>query len=325
MKIPRRRFLHLATGAIALPVTTHFARAQTFPTRPVRIVVGFSAGGVGDITARMIAQPLQQRLGQPVIIENRPGAAGNVGAEAVVKSASDGYMLIWAGANNIINDTLYSNLKFNFIRDIAAVASIMRGPLVMVVNPSVLVKTVSEFIAYAKDNPGKVNMPSSGNGSITHLAGELFKMMAGVELVHVPYRSDAPALGDLIGGQVQVMFANLFSSIGHIRADRLRALAVTTATRSSVLPEISTVADFVPGYEVSGWFGVGAPKATPTEVIAILNKEINACLADPGLTARLAELGSAPMPFSPGEFGALMVAEAEKWAKVVKYSGAKLD
>jgi tripartite-type tricarboxylate transporter receptor subunit TctC len=325
MTLPRRQFMYLAAGAAALPVTSRITRAQTFPARPVHVIVGFSPGGVGDITARLIGQLLQERLGQPVVIENRPGAAGNIGTEAVVRASGDGYTLIWAGANNAINATLYSNLKFNFIRDIAAVAGIMRGPLVLVVNPSVPAKTVSEFITYAKDNPGKINMPSSGNGSAPHLAGELFKMMTGVHMVHVPYRSDAPALSDLVAGQAQVMFANLFSSIGHIRSGTLRALAVTTSVRSAALPEIPTMADVVPGYEASAWFGVGAPKATPAEVIAILNKEINACLADPGLTARLAELGNTPMPLSPSEFGAFIVAETDKWAKVVKFSGAKID
>jgi tripartite-type tricarboxylate transporter receptor subunit TctC len=325
MILPRRRFLRLAANAAALPITSRIAKAQAFPARPVHMIVAFSSGGVGDITARLISQSLQERLGQPVIIENRPGAGGNVGTESVVRAPADGYTLIWAGTNNAINATLYTNLKFNFIRDIAPVAGVMRGPLVMAVNPSLPVKTVAEFIAYAKENPGKVNMGSSGNGSAPHLGGELFKMMAGVEMVHVPYRSDGPALADLVAGQVQIIFANLFSAIGHIRGGRLRALAVTTAKRSPALPELPTVADTVPGYEASAWFGVGAPKSTPADVIAILNKEINAGLADPGMMARLADLGTTSMLFSPAEFGAFMVAETEKWGKVVEFCGAKVD
>jgi tripartite-type tricarboxylate transporter receptor subunit TctC len=325
MTLPRRRFLSLATGAAALPITSRIAKAQAYPERPVHVIVGFSSGGVGDIIARLIGQSLQERLGQPVVVENRPGAGGNVGVEAVVRAPADGYMLIWTGTNNAISATLFTNLKFNFIRDIAPVAGVMRGPLVMAVNPSVPAKTVPEFIAYAKVNPGKVNMASSGNGGSPHLSGELFKMMAGVDMVHVPYRSDGPALADLVAGQVQVMFANIFSVIGHVRDGRVRALAVTTATRSSALPDIPTVTDTVPGYEASAWFGVGAPKATPGDVIAILNKEINACLADPGMVARFADLGTTPMQFSPGEFGAFIAAETEKWAKVVRFSGAKVD
>lgn len=295
MTLTRRRLLKVAASAAALPITSRIARAQAFPARAVHVIVGFSAGGAGDLTARLIGQSLQERLGQPVIVENRPGAGGNVGVEIVVRAASDGYTLIWAGANNAINSTLYPNLKFNFTRDIAPVAGVMRGPLVMVVNPAVPAKTVAEFISYAKANPGKLNFPSSGNGSSAHLSGELFKMMAGVEMVHVPYRSDISGLADLMAGQVHVMFANLFIVTGHIRDGRLRALAVTTTARSPALPELPTVAETVPDYEASAWFGVGAPKATPADVIAILNKEINACLAEPRLTARLAELGNTPL------------------------------
>lgn len=325
MTIPRRRFLHLAAGAAALPIASRMARAQAYPSRPVHVIVGFGAGGVGDIIARLIGASLQERLGQPVIVDNRPGATGNIGVEAVVRAPADGYTLIWAGANNAINATLYNNLKFNFVRDIAPVAGVMRGPLAMTVNPSVPAKTVAEFIAYAKANPGKINFASNGIGSSPHLTGELFKMMAGVEMVHVPYRGDAPALADLASGQVQLMFVHLFSSGVHIRAGRIRALAVTTATRSTALPDVPTVTETVPGFEASGWFGVGAPKATPAEVIAILNKEINACLADPKLIARLADLGNAPLLFNPSEFGKFVEAETEKWAKVVKFSGAKVE
>ena len=325
MILERRRFLSLAAGAAALPVASRIASAEAYPTRPVHMIVGFATGGAGDLTARLICQSLQERLGQPVVVENRPGAGGNIGTEVVVRAAADGYTLIWAGGNHAINATLYPNLKYNFIRDIAPVAGAMRGPLVMVVNPAVPANTVTEFIRYAKSNPGKINMPSPGNGSTGHLAGELFKMMAGVEMVHIPYRNDGAARADLMAGQVQVMFANLLTVIEHIREGRLRALAVTTAARSQALPDLPTVADTLPGYEASAWFGVGAPKATPADVIAILNKEINACLTEPGLTSRLAALGNVPMVFSPGEFGAFIVAETEKWGKVVKFSGAKLD
>jgi tripartite-type tricarboxylate transporter receptor subunit TctC len=325
MTLRRRRFLSLAASAAALPLTSRIASAEAFPARPVHMIVGFSSGGAGDLTARLIGQALQERLGQPVIIENRPGAGGNIGTEAVVRAAADGYTLIWAGANHAINATLYTNLKYNFIRDIAPVAGVMRGPLVMVVHPSIPVTTVTEFIAYAKANPGKVNFPSPGNGSTAHLAGELFKMIAGVEMVHIPYRNDGTARADLMAGQVQVMFANVFTVIGHVRDGQLRALAITTAARSLALPGLPTVADTVPGFEASAWFGVGAPKATPADVIAILNKEINACLAEPGLTARLAELGNTPLLFSPAEFGAHIAAETDKWGKVVKFSGAKMD
>ena len=325
MTLPRRRFLHLAAGAAALPISSRIAKGQAFPARSVHIVVAFAPGGIGDLGARLIGQSLQERLGQPVVIDNRPGAGGNIGTEAVARSAADGYTMIWAGANNAINASLYDNLKFNFVRDIAAVGSVMRGPFVMLVNPSVPVKTVPEFIAYAKANPGNINMASAGVGTAPHVSGELFKMMAGVHMVHVPYRGDGPALSDLVGGQVQVMFGNLISAIEHIRAGRLRALAVTTAARSAALPDIPTVADTVPGYEASAWFGLGVPRATPAEVIAKLNKEINASLADPKLRGRMAELGGVPMPLSPGEFDAFIAAETDKWAKVVRLSGAKLN
>jgi tripartite-type tricarboxylate transporter receptor subunit TctC len=325
MTIPRRRFLSLAAGAAALPLTSRMARAQTFPTRPVHMVVGFPAGGTGDITARLLCQSLQERLGQPVIVDNRPGATGNIATEAVVRSPADGYTLIWSGANHAIGATIFTTLKFNFIRDIAPVAGVMRGPLIMVVNPSVPARTVAEFISYAKANPGKANFPSPGIGSTAHLSGEMFKLMTGVDMLHVPYRNDGTARADLMSGQAQVMFANIFIVIGLIRDGQLRALAVTTEKRLPTMPELPTVAETVPGFEASAWFGVGAPKATPADVIARLNKEINACLAEPGLAARLAELGNIPLVFSPDEFAVFIAAETEKWGKVVKFCGAKMD
>jgi tripartite-type tricarboxylate transporter receptor subunit TctC len=325
MILLRRRFLHLASGAAILPTTSHFAKAEAFPARPVHIVVGFSPGSVGDIAARLIAPPLQQRLDQSVVVDDRPGAGGNVGTEAVVRASPDGYTLILAGGKDAISATLYKNLSFDFIRDIAMVAGIMRGPHVMVVNPLLQAKDVTEFIAYAKANPGKINMASAGNGTSSHLAGELFMMMAGVNLLHVPYRGDALALVDLVAGRVQIMFTQLPSAIGFIRDGRLRALAVTTAKGWPALPGIPPVADVVPGYEVSGWLGLGAPKATPAAIITKLNNEINASLADRALVARMAELGGAPMVLSPGELDAFVAAETDKWAKVVKFSGAKID
>jgi tripartite-type tricarboxylate transporter receptor subunit TctC len=323
-QIVRRRFLHLAGGAAALPITAHLAKAEAFPARPVHIVVGFPPGSVGDIAARLIAPLLQQRLGQSVVVDNRPGVGGNVGTEAVVRAAPDGYTLIQAGGKDAISGTLYSNLPFDFIRDIAMVAGLMHGPLVMAVNPSLQAKDLTEFIAYAKANPGKINMASGGNGTSSHLAGELFMMMAGVAMVHVPYQG-ALALPDLVAGRVQVMFDDVPSAIGFIRDGRLRALAVTTAARWPALPEVPPVADAVPGYEVSGWRGLGAPKATPAAIITKLNNETNASLADRALVARMAELGAAPMVFSPSELDAFVAAETDKWAKVVKFSGAKID
>ena len=325
MPLPRRRFLHLAAGAVALPITSRGARGEAFPARPVRVIVAFAPGGIGDLGARLIGQSLQERLQQPVVIENRPGAGGNTGTEAVVRAPPDGYTMIWAGANNAINASLYDNLSYSFVRDIAAVGSVMRGPFVMTIHPSFPARTVAEFIAYAKANPAKINMASPGAGTGPHVNGELFKMMTGVEMVHVPYRGDGPALIDLVAGQVQVMFGNLISAMEHIRAGRLRALAVTTAMPSPALPDVPTVAATVPGYEASAWFGLGAPRATPAEVIAKLNKEINASLADPKLAARLAELGGAPMPLSPQAFDAFIAAETEKWGKVVQMSGAKAN
>ncbi len=325
MRLRRRRFLSLAAGAATLPLVSRIGRGQGFPDRPVRIVVAFAPGGIGDLGARLIGRALQERLGQPVVIENRAGAGGNVGTEAVVRAAPDGHTLIWAGANNAINATLYKDLKFNFVRDIAAVGSVMRSPFVMTVHPSVPAKTVSEFIAYAKANPGSINFGSGGVGTAPHVSGELFKMMTGVQMVHVPFRGDGPALAAFIAGQIQVMFGILPSSIGYIRNGQLRALAVTTAKRSPALPDVSTIAETVPGYEASAWFGLGAPRATPTAVIARLNREINASLADPTLAARLSELGGEPMPLTPEGFDALIAADTEKWAKVVASSGAKIE
>jgi tripartite-type tricarboxylate transporter receptor subunit TctC len=325
MKILRRRFLELAAGAAALPAVSRIAKAQAYPTKPVRIIVGFAPAGVADILARLIGQWLSERLGQPFVIENRPGAGGNIGTEAVVRAPPDGYTLLLAGAWDAINATLYDKLNFNFIRDIAPVAGIIRVPQVMEVNPAVPAKTVPEFIAYAKANPSKLNMASAGNGTPSHVSGELFKMMTGVTLQHVPYRSGGAALTDLLGGQVQVMFDNTASSIEHIRAGRVRALAVTTATRAEVLPDLPTVGDFVSGYEASGFGGVGAPKNTPPEIIEKLNKEINGALADPKSKARLADLGGMMLSGSPVDFGKLIADETAKWAKVVKFSGAKPD
>jgi tripartite-type tricarboxylate transporter receptor subunit TctC len=323
MNFPRRTFLHLAAGAAALPAVSRIAKAQTYPTRPVRIIVGFAAGGPTDIYARLIGQWLAERLGRPFLIENRPGAGGNIATEAVVNAAADGYTLLLVAAANTINATLYDNLNYTFIRDIAPVAGILRTFYVMAVNPSVPAKTVPEFIAYARANPGKINMASAGSGTPQHVAGELFKMMAGVNMLHVPYRGAAPALTDLLGGQVQVMFDNLSSSIEHIRTGKLRALAVTTAVRLEALPDVPTVGDFLPGFEASGLYGLGAPKATPAPIIERLNQEINAGLADPKVKARLADLGGAMLSGSPADFGKLIAEETEKWAKVVKFAGIK--
>jgi tripartite-type tricarboxylate transporter receptor subunit TctC len=323
MKLPRRNFLHLAAGAAALPAVSHIAWAQEYPTKPVRIIVGFAPGGGADIAARLIGQWLSERLGQSFVIENRPGAGSNIATEAVVRAPSDGYTLLLVSAPAAINATLYEKLSFNFIRDIAPVASISRVPHVMVVHPSFPAKTVPEFIAYAKANAGKINMASAGNGSTPHVAGELFKMMTGVNLIHVPYRSAGPALTDLLGGQMQVMFDNMASSIEHIRAGKLRPLAVTTTMRSETLPDVPTVSEFVPGYEVSNWFGVGAPKATPAEILDRLNKEINAGLSDSKIKARLADLGGTVLPGSPADFGKHIAEETEKWGKVIRAANIK--
>jgi tripartite-type tricarboxylate transporter receptor subunit TctC len=325
MKLPRRKFLHLAAGAAALPAVSRVARAQAYPTRPVRLVVGAPAGGGFDIVARLMGQWLSERLGQPFVIDNRPGAGGNIGTEAVVRAPSDGYTLLLVTAASAINVTLYEKLSFNLSRDIVPVAGIADVPEVMVVNPSLPAKTVPEFIAHAKANPGKLSMASGGNGTPSHVAGELFKMMTGTNMVHVPYRGLSPALTDLLGGQVQVAFGGLPSSIEHIRAGKLRALAVTTATRSEALPDIATVGEFVPGYEASMWYGIGAPRNVPAEIVDKLNKEINAALADPTMKGRLADLGGTPLLGSPADFGKLIAEETDKWGKVVKFAGVKAD
>jgi tripartite-type tricarboxylate transporter receptor subunit TctC len=325
MKLPRRNFLHLAAGAAALPGLSRIARAQAYPTRPVRLIVPFAPAGASDITARLIGQWLSEQLGQQFVIDNRPGGGGNIGTEAVVRAPADGYTLLMVGSANASNATFYDKLNFNFIRDIAPVAGVFRGPYVMVVNPSVPASTVPEFIAYAKATPRKVNMASSGIGAVPHVAGELFKMMAGIDMVHVPYRGAGPALTDLLAGQVQVYFPTTVASIGYIRAGRLRALAVTAATRSDALPDIPTVAESLPGYEASTFYGVGAPKVTPAEIVDKLNKEVNAALADPKMKARLADLGGVALPGSPAEFGKLIADETEKWAKVIKFAGIRAD
>jgi tripartite-type tricarboxylate transporter receptor subunit TctC len=321
MKLPRRKFLHLAAGATALPFSPQVVRAQAYPTRPVRIIVGFAPGGPGDLLARLIGQRLSERLGQPFIVENRPGAASNIGTEMVVKSLPDGYTLLLTSSANFINATFYRKLNFNFIRDIAPVAGIVRVPNIMETSPTVPAMSVSELIAYAKANPGKLSMASGGNGTASHVSGELFKMMAGVNIVHVPYRGTAPALADLLGGQVQVLFDQIISSIQYARAGKLHALAVTTATRSPALPDIPTVADFVPGYEATTFFGIGAPKSTPTEIIENLNGQVNAGLAEPDIKARLADVGGMVLAGSHAELERLTAEETEKWAKVIRFAG----
>jgi tripartite-type tricarboxylate transporter receptor subunit TctC len=325
MKLPRRQFLHLAAGAAALPAVSRLARAQDYPARPVRLIVGFAPGGTTDITARLVGQWLSERLGQQFVIENRTGAATNIATEAVVRAPADGYTLLLVTASNAINATLYDKLSFNFIRDIAPVAGIIRYPLVMQVNPSFPAKTVPEFISYVKSNPGKISYGSGGIGTSIHVASELFKMMAGVDMIHVPYRGGAPAMTDLMAGQVQVVFNPVPESMEFIRAGKLRPLAVTTATRSEVLPDVPTVGDFVPGYEASALQGIGAPKQTPAEIVDKLNKEINAGLVDPKLKARFADLGAAVFPGSSFDFAKFIATETEKWAKVIKFSGAKAD
>jgi|SRR5579871_644369 len=323
MKLPRRQLLHLAAGAAALPAVSRLARAQAYPTRPVRLILTTTPGGPADLVARPMGQWLSERLGQPVIIENRPGAGSNIGTEAVVRAAPDGYTLLLVATGNASNATLYENLNFDFIRDIAPVAGLIRGPFVMVVNAAFPTQTIPEFIAYAKANPGKINFASGGTGFASHLSGELFKMMTGVNMVHVPYRGQSAAMTDLLGGQVQVMFDPVVSSLPHIRAGKLRPLAVTTSTRSEVLPDIPTVGDFLPGYEASIWFGVGAPRNTPSEIVDRLNREINAGLADPRMRARLAGLGGTVLAGSPADFGKLIAEETEKWAKVIKFASIK--
>ncbi len=323
MKLPRRTFLHLAAGIAALPTLSRTARAEGYPTRPVRLVVGFAPGGGNDITARLVGQWLSEHLGQPIVVENRPGAATNIATEAVVNAAPDGYTLLFVPPTAAINATLYEKLNFNFIRDFAPIAGIIRIPDVMVVNPSVPARTVREFIAYAKANPGKINFASPGVGTTVHLSGELFKMMTGVDMVHVAYKGSAPSLTDLIGGQVQVSFATMPAAIEFVRTGKLRALAVTTATRSAALPDVPTVGEFVPGYEVSSWYGISARKGTPAEFIDKINKEINAGLADATMKGRLADLGGTTIAGSPDDFGKLVADETEKWGKVIRAANIK--
>jgi tripartite-type tricarboxylate transporter receptor subunit TctC len=325
MNLPRRRFLHLAAGAATLPAVSRVARAQTYPSRPVRVIVPFAPAGDTDLVARLIGQWLSERLGQPFIIENRPGAGTNIGTEAVVRAPADGYTLLLASPPSAINATLYDKLNFVFLRDIAPVAGVIRAPFVMEVNPAVPAKTVPEFIAYAKTNPGKTSMASAGIGSGPHIAGELFKMMAAVNIIHVPYRGQGPALTDLLSGQVQLYFAGIPSSIQYLRAGKLRALAVTTATRSEALPDIPTLSDFLPGYEASFWGGFCAPKSTPAEIVDKLNKEINVALADPVIKARIADLGATALPGSPADFGKLIAEETEKWGQVIHTAHIKPD
>jgi len=325
MELPRRKFLHLAAGVAALPTVSRIALAQSFPSRPIRILVPTAAGGPNDVLTRLIGQWLSEHLGQPVIIENRPGAGTNLATEIVVRAPPDGYTLFSAGPASAINATLYDKLSFNFIRDTAPVAGILQVSNVLVVHPSFPAQTVPEFIAYARANPGKLSMASGGIGSGSHMAGELFKMMAGVDMVHVPYRGAGPALSDLLGGQVQVMFDLMPNSIEHIRAGKLRALAVTTATRSHELPDIPTVGDFVPGYEASAVFGIVAPKNTPVDTVDKLNKEINAALADPKIKARLAQLSGTVLAGSPAESGKLFADETEKWGRVIRAVNIKPD
>jgi tripartite-type tricarboxylate transporter receptor subunit TctC len=321
----RRQFLHLTAGAAALSATSSVARAQAYPSRPVRLVVGWPAGGPTDIAARLVAQWLSERLGQQFIVENRPGATGNIGTEAVVRAPSDGYTLLAAVTANAINASLYETLNFNFIRDIAPVAGIAEWPLVMAVNPSFPANSVSQFIAHLKANPGKITYASAGSGSPQHVAAELFKLMAGVDMLHVPYRGAAPALADLIAGQVHITFDPLASSIEYIKSGKVRALAVASSARSPVLPDVPMVADFLPGFEASFWCGVGVPKNAPAPIIEMLNRAINSCLADPRMKVRFAELGGTVLPGTAADFGRLIADETEKWAKVVKFSGAKAD
>jgi tripartite-type tricarboxylate transporter receptor subunit TctC len=325
MRVPRRSFLHLVAAAIALDGSRQAARAQAYPSRPVHLIVPFGPAGATDITARLIGQWLSERLDQQFIIENRPGAGGNIATEAVVRAAPDGYTLLFVTTANASNATLYGKLNFNFVRDIAPIAPIVSFPYILVVNPSVPAKTLPEFIAYAKANPGKINMASVGIGSTPHLNGELFKVMTGINIVHVPYRSAAAVLTDLLSGQVQLYFGTTASSLEYVRTGKLRALGVTIERRLDALPDIPTVADFVPGYEAHNWYGVGAPKATPAEIVEKLNKEISAGLADPKIKARLADLGAIALTGSPSEFGKLIVEETEKWGKVVKFVGIKAD
>jgi tripartite-type tricarboxylate transporter receptor subunit TctC len=323
MQLRRREFLQIGAGAAALPLMTGLANAQAYPTRPVHLMVGFAAGGPNDTVARLTGQSLSERLGQQFVIENRTGAGGNIATEVVVRAAADGYTLLLVSSANAVNTTLYDNLSYDFTRDIAPVAGLLRVPNLMVVNPSVPAKTVPEFIAYAKANPGKINMATAGNGTTTHMSGELFKELAGVNLVTVAYRGGAPALIDVMAGQVQVMFEPTISTVQYVKSGKLRALAVTSATRSELLPDVPTVAEFVPGYEATQWYGIGAPRNTPADVIAKLNKDINATLADPKLNGRLTDLGGIVTSMTPAEFAKLIADETEKWAKVIRAANIK--
>ena len=325
MKLLRRELLHLAAGAAALPAVTRIAGAQTYPTRPVHIIVGYAPGGTNDISARLMGQWLSEQLGRQFVIENRPGAGSNLATETVVHAPPDGYTLLLVNTSNAINSALYGKVNFNFVDDIAPVAGIMRGSQVMVVNPSIAAKSVAEFITYAKANPGKINMGSAGIGSVTHICGELFKMLSGVNLVHVPYRGGGPALVDLLGGQVQVMFVGIAESIEYIKVGRLRALAVTGAARTAALPNIPTVGEFVAGYEAVTFHGIGAPKGTPADIINKLNKETNAGLADSKLKERLADLGGVPTPMTPADFGKFIAEYTEKWSNVIGAAGIKAE
>ena len=325
MKLPRRSFLHLAAGVAALPAASRIARAESYPTRPVHIVVGFTAGGPFDITARLIGQSLSAQLGQPFIIDNRPGAGTNIATEFVVGAPADGYTLSLVGLPNAINASLYDNLNFDFIRDIAPVASIVGVPNVMLVNPAFPAKTIPEFIAYAKANPGKINMASAGEGTFSHLCGELFKLATGIDLVHVPYKGGAPALTDVLGGHVQLIFSGVSVSLGYIKSGKLRALGVTTSARLELLPDIPTVGESVPGYEANGWEGLGAPKNTPADVIDRLNGAVKTALADPKIKASFSDLGNVPMPMTPAEFGKLIAGDTEKWRKVIRAANIKAD
>jgi tripartite-type tricarboxylate transporter receptor subunit TctC len=325
MKIPRRQFLHLAAATALLPAVSRTARAQAYPTRPIRLIIGYTPGGSADLTARLMGQWLSERLGQSFVIENRPGGGTNIATEAALRAAPDGYSLLLVAPANAINATLYSKLNFNFLQEMVPIAGIIRFPNVVVVNPEVPVKTIPELIAYAKANPGKLNMASSGNGSTIHMSGELFKMLTGIDMLHVPYRGGAPALTDLLSGQVQVMFDNIPTCAEHVKSGKLRGLAVTSTTRSEVLPDLPTVADFLPGYEASAWYGLAAPKGTPPEIVETLNKAVNAILADPAAKTRFGELGAILLPGSAVDFGKLVADETDKWGKVVKFAGAKVD
>jgi tripartite-type tricarboxylate transporter receptor subunit TctC len=320
----RRRFLHLATGAAALPLLSPIARAETYPARPIHLILGYGPGNSPDIVSRLIAQWLSEHLGQPCVLDNKPGAGSNIGTETVVRAPPDGYTLLYMTTANATNATLYTHLNFNVIRDIAPVAGVIRGPNLITVNPSLPIQSIPDLIAYAKANPGKLNF-GAGNGGTVQLSGELFKMMTGVDIVHVPYRNQAQAAADLIAGRMQVSFDVMPTTIAYVRAGRIRALAVTTATRSAALPDVPSVSEFVPGYEASSWHGIGAPRNTPSNIVEKLNTTVNAALADTGMKARLATLGGVPMPMSPAEYGALIAEETAKWAKVIKFAGAKVD